>query len=191
MLIISIAGPYGSGTKLLAKAISISFRSNHVYILSQDNFRYRNLNSEYNGTEKEVDIPRMRFVIHKFQKMDPPYRIKKNDYWSNAEIEDVVERRPDLIIMEGTLVLHFPELLVLSNFNIYINTSLTKCLLKELTKAETKKNYNALELCNLYISHRKPLIEHFIIPSMKNADIILPGIERKIYIAGIIRHLAT
>eukprot|EP01060_Flectonema_neradi_P033409 TRINITY_DN5606_c1_g1_i1.p1 TRINITY_DN5606_c1_g1~~TRINITY_DN5606_c1_g1_i1.p1 ORF type:complete len:247 (+),score=52.81 TRINITY_DN5606_c1_g1_i1:55-795(+) len=103
-----------------------------------------------------ADIPKYSFVTH--QRLD-----------ETEVIEDV-----DVVIFEGILSLHEPEIRKLLDITIFVDTDLDTCLARRIRRDMAERGRTVDSVLEQYEKTVKPSYENFIGPLRRHADVIIP-----------------
>lgn len=97
------------------------------------------------------------------------------DYVGFTRSEDCVTVDPcPVIIVEGMLVLWYPQLRELLDLKVYIDTADDERLIRRIRRDIQERGRSLSSILDQYQTTVKPMHEQFIGPSKKYADIIIP-----------------
>ncbi|MEI8199514.1 MAG: uridine kinase [Eubacteriales bacterium] len=115
------------------------------------------------------------------------------DYVGFTRSEDCVAVDPcPVIIVEGMLVLWYPELRELLDLKIYIDTADDERLIRRIRRDTQERGRSLSSILDQYQTTVKPMHEQFIGPSKKYADIIIPrGAENENGVRILKEHIRT
>ncbi|KAK7502256.1 hypothetical protein BaRGS_00006620 [Batillaria attramentaria] len=199
--VIGICGGSASGKTTVAKKIIEALDVPWVSLLSMDSF-YKVLNeeqheqaarNEYNFDHpdafdvpllaatlqrlkegKSIDVPVYNFTTHS---RDPHM---KTIYGANV------------IVFEGIMSFTSKELLKLMDLKVFVDTDSDIRLARRLKRDITERGRDLEGVLKQYNKFVKPSFEHYIEPTMTNADIIVPrGGENDVAINLIVLHVHT
>jgi uridine kinase len=80
----------------------------------------------------------------------------------------------DVIIVEGILVLHVPEIRDMLNMKIYVDTDDDVRLARRVGRDTSDRGRNIASVLEQYTKFVKPAFDQFVAPSRRHADIIIP-----------------
>lgn len=179
--VIGVAGGTASGKTTVCDKIIQRLHDQCVVLLSQDSF-YRGLTEEemrdvhnYNfdhpdsidknaileclATLKEgqsVDVPVYDFATHQRS-----HETRKVD-------------AADVVVIEGILVLHMPEIRELLNMKVYVDTDDDVRLARRIQRDVACRGRDVAGVIEQYTKFVKPAFDTFVGPSRRYADIIIP-----------------
>lgn len=97
------------------------------------------------------------------------------DYVAYARKAHTTTVQPhEVILVEGLLVLYYPELRDLFDLKVYVETDSDERLIRRIVRDTIKRGRTLDSVLQQYQSTVKPMHEQFIAPSKKHADIIIP-----------------
>lgn len=80
----------------------------------------------------------------------------------------------EVILVEGLLVLYYPDLRELLDLKVYVETDSDERLIRRIRRDTIKRGRTLESVLDQYQDTVKPMHEQFIEPSKKHADIIIP-----------------
>ena len=115
------------------------------------------------------------------------------DYVDFTRSNDCVTVDPcPVIIVEGMLVLWYPQLRELLDLKVYIDTADDERLIRRICRDTQERGRSLPSILDQYQATVKPMHEQFIGPSKKYADIILPrGAENENGVRILKEHIRT
>ncbi|XP_055381979.1 uridine-cytidine kinase-like 1 isoform X2 [Condylostylus longicornis] len=123
---------------------------------------------------RKVEVPVYNFVTHSRENHT------KTMYGANV------------IIFEGILVFHNPEVLKLLDMKVFVDTDADIRLARRLKRDISQRGRDLEGVLKQYSTMVKPSYANYIAPSMIHADIIVPrGGENKVAIHLIVQHVHT
>lgn len=199
--LIGICGGSASGKSTVARKMIESLDVTWVTLLSIDSF-YKVLNEEqrekcskceYNFDHpdafdfdllistlqrlkegKKVDVPIYNFVTHSRENRT------KTMYGANV------------VLLEGILAFHHPVILDMLDMKIFVETDADVRLARRLRRDICQRGRDVIGVLKQYINFVKPAFMHYIAPTMRHADIIVPrGGENTVAIQLIVQHIHT
>ncbi|XP_064629866.1 uridine-cytidine kinase-like 1 isoform X2 [Lineus longissimus] len=121
---------------------------------------------------KSVDVPVYNFTTHAREKHT------KRIYGANV------------VIFEGIMTFTNPEVLKLLDLKLFVDTDSDIRLARRLKRDITDRGRDLEGVLQQYNTYVKPAFEHYIAPTMKNADIIVPrGAENEVAVNLIVQHV--
>ena len=106
---------------------------------------------------KPVDMPQYCFLTH-----------KRKTETTRVDPKDI-----DTIIVEGILVLHFPELQDMFNIRIFVDAPKDICLMRRVMRDMAERGRSVEQVFTQYGETVRPMLQKFISPSKNTADVIL------------------
>lgn len=196
MLIIGIAGGTGSGKTTVVTNILKNLNTEEVLVISQDNY-YKD-HQELSLEERErmnFDHPRSidfdlltRHVLA--LKNGESIQQPLYSFFTHSRKEETILTHPkDVIIIEGILVLTYPELRDLFDVKIFVHADSDERLIRRIRRDIQERGRDLDEVLTRYQKTLKPMHEQFIEPSKSHADIIVPNMKKKNEVA--VRLLST
>lgn len=85
-----------------------------------------------------------------------------------------VEPRP-LIIVEGILVLHDPDLRAAAHYRVYVHTADDLRLARRITRDAVERGREVPDVLRQYLGTVRPMHERFVSPSRAWADLVVSG----------------
>ncbi|KAM8713844.1 hypothetical protein ACLKA7_014070 [Drosophila subpalustris] len=199
--VIGICGGSASGKTTVAEKIIESLDVPWVTLLSMDCF-YKILNekqheqaliNEYNFDHPDAfDIDLLVDVLTKLKegrKVEVPVY---NFVTHGRESQTKTMYGANVIIFEGILTFHSPEVLKLLDMKIFVDTDPDIRLARRLKRDISQRGRDLKGVLKQYLNMVKPSYANYIAPTMAHADIIVPrGGENKVAIALIVQHVHT
>lgn len=197
--IIGIAGLSGSGKTTVAQQIIKAINTPWTVLLSMDNF-YKPLNKEMSESafknEYDFDHPdaldwdsvfnclknlkegnRTEIPVYSFSKHDRTDKIL-NIYGANV------------VILEGIYTLWDQKLLDFMDCKIFVDTDIDICYSRRLLRDIVQRGRDLPGVIKQWDSFVKPNAISYVLPTMNNADIIIPrGSDNSIAINILIEHI--
>jgi uridine kinase len=108
-------------------------------------------------------------------------RIPVYDYVNFTRSDSFISVDPHpVIIVEGVLVLWYPELRELLDLKIYVDTPDDERLIRRIRRDTQERGRSLSSILDQYQETVRPMYEQFVGPSKKYADLIIPrGAENK------------
>eukprot|EP01098_Paradermamoeba_levis_P000527 TRINITY_DN1055_c0_g1_i2.p1 TRINITY_DN1055_c0_g1~~TRINITY_DN1055_c0_g1_i2.p1 ORF type:complete len:349 (-),score=95.70 TRINITY_DN1055_c0_g1_i2:394-1440(-) len=180
-LIIGVAGGSASGKTSVCEKLIKSLAVKWVVVVSMDSF-YKPLTpqqlltvSEFNFDHPDAfDLDLMVKTLNKF-KEGKNVQIPIYDYKTHRRLTQTrTIYGADVILFEGILVLHYPELLDLLDVKIFVETDSDIRLVRRVKRDTVERARDYLSVLKQYEKFVKPAFDEFINPSKVHADIIVP-----------------
>ncbi|KAM1130112.1 hypothetical protein ACFX19_045504 [Malus domestica] len=196
---IGVAGGTASGKTTVCNMIISQLRDQRVVLVNQDSF-YHSLDAEklkrvheYNFDHPEAFDTELLLFCMEHLKRGQAVSIPNYDFKTHQAIEPTRKvNPPDIIILEGILVLHDPRVRDLMNMKIFVDTDSDVRLSRRIQRDTVERGRNIENVLDQYARFVKPSFEEFILPSKKYADIIIPrGGDNDVAIDLIVQHIHT
>ncbi|MCK4643539.1 uridine kinase [bacterium] len=175
--IIGIAGGTGSGKTTVARKIHEIMKQNMV-VIYQDSY-YTDMR-DIPVDERNYDHPNafdtdLLITQIKQLKMGEPIEVPIYDFKTHSRKEKTqfLTVAP-VVVLEGILIFHFPELRELMDFKIYVDTPSDIRLSRRITRDIKERGRDMDSVMKRYLSTVRPMHIEFVSPSKKFADIIVP-----------------
>lgn len=179
-IVIGISGGTGSGKTTLAKRISKAFGGDAL-LVSMDCY-YKDHNSlpfeeraktnydHPDAYDVELITDHIKALRRGESIMHPTYDFTKHlrcEEWERADSAKV-------IIVEGILVFAIPEIVELLDIKIFVDTDADVRIVRRITRDVKERGRNLDSVIKQYLTTVKPMHEHFVEPSKRLADVIVP-----------------
>ncbi|AOA62796.1 Uridine kinase [Komagataella phaffii CBS 7435] len=197
--IIGVAGTSGSGKTSVAKHIVKAINQPWTVVLSLDNF-YKVLTPEQHilaehaqydlDSPTALDFDLMLRCIGDL-KTGKPTQLPVYDFCTHSRTEKTTTiYGASVIVVEGLLALHHGQLLDLMDTKVFVDTDLDICMARRVKRDLIERGRDLEGILDQWDRHVKPNTIRYVIPSSKNADLILPrSTDNKIALDMIIRHI--
>lgn len=90
--------------------------------------------------------------------------------------ETVIVNPAPVIIVEGILIFHYPELRDLMDVKVYVDADADVRILRRILRDVNERGRSLQSVVDQYFSTVKPMHEAYVEPSKHYADIIVPGV---------------
>lgn len=179
---IGIAGGTASGKTTVCGRITQQLGGQRVVLLSLDEF-YRDLTPEEcaNITDVNFDEPAAFDVLGMAACLDGLRRcevveVPVYDFVTSKRDRTRTRRvnPADVVIVEGILVLHVPELLERLNMKIFVDTDDDVRLARRIRRDTVERGRDVEGVINQYTKFVKPSFETYVRPSKLIADVVIP-----------------
>ena len=189
-IIIGIGGGTGSGKTSLAKGILAEYGEGEVVVIEQDSY-YNDLShilyeervdQNYDHPDSiDIDL----FESHLQQLLDgKTIAIPTYDFSTHVRMDKTKPiTQPHVIVVDGILALHYPQLRKLFTIKIFVDTPADIRFIRRLTRDIHERGRTPESVNKQYLSTVRPMHEQFVEPSKYYADLIIPeGGENKVAI---------
>lgn len=188
--VIGLAGGTGSGKTTVARNLLRRLALDWIPILQQDAY-YRDLAdlAPAQRTVRNFDHPNSieidLFTDHLGAlKEGRPVERPVYDFRRHVRTAETVRIEPrDVILVEGILLFHFPDVRELLDVKIYVDTPSDIRLLRRIDRDIRERGRTFKSVSEQYVQTVRPMHEEFVEPSKRFADVIIPeGGENEIAI---------
>ncbi|MBX2858809.1 MAG: uridine kinase [Cellvibrionaceae bacterium] len=172
--IIAIAGGSCSGKTTIAKSLSLMLSSHHCDLVFQDNY-YRGLASIVNFDVPEaIEFELMAAHLQQL-KSGRSIAMPTYDFASHRRQQATREvKASSVIIVDGILILHAPELRDVFDFKVFIECSEAERRNRRLMRDCRERGRSEAEVLAQFNSQVAPLHDKYVEPSKQYADLIFP-----------------
>jgi len=199
--VIAVAGGTASGKTSVCDIIvrDLGLDQSRVAIISQDCF-YKPLSKadQLNVKEYNFDHPN----AFDFDLIDETFKDLHEGKAIKVPIYDYVthSRRPeatslcaiDVILFEGILVFYQSRLMKYFNIKIFVDTDADIRLARRILRDMASRGRDLQSVLQQYQNFVKPAFDDYILPTMKNADVIIPrGADNVVAIDILLQHIKT
>lgn len=180
-LLIGIAGGTGSGKTTVADNIVKRLALDSVTVITMDSY-YRDLADLPPARRDEANfdhpdsIELGLFVEHlSALKQGRPIDQPVYDFTRHVRTGDTVRIEPrEVVIAEGILLFHIPEIRDLLDIRIFVDTPSDIRLLRRITRDIRDRGRTLDSVAEQYVRTVRPMHEEFVEPSKRYADVIIP-----------------
>ena len=177
---IGICGGTGSGKTTLAKRLYDALEGDAL-LLSMDSYykhcpeipfeeRVKANYDHPNAFDVDLMVEQLRALKAGLNITHPTYDFTtylRKDEWKYAENKPV-------IIIEGVLLFAIPEVVDELDIRIFVDTDADVRILRRVMRDVNERGRSLESVVRQYIQTAKPMHEHFIEPSKRFADVIVP-----------------
>lgn len=178
--IVGIAGGTGSGKSTLAERMITGF-SGQALLIRHDNYyrdqshrsmeeRCKQNYDHPDAFEDELLMEHLGLLRSGLTVNGPLYDFATH---TRSTRQQKLEPR-ELIIVEGILALHNPELRELYDLKVFVDTDADVRVLRRLGRDMVERGRTMESVVEQYLSTVKPMHDQFVEPSKKYADVIIP-----------------
>lgn len=181
-LIVGIAGCSGSGKTTLARELTMQLSAT---LLPLD-FYYRCLSHlpPHQRALQNFDHPdslEHLLLVHHVEELADGRSIERPiyDFTTHTRIPDRTETIPpaQVLIIEGILALHYPELRALYDFSIYVNAPDEICLNRRIYRDVRERGRTEESVRAQFEATAKPMADLYVLPSAKFASVTVEGTD--------------
>lgn len=180
-VLIGIAGGTGSGKTSIARRLRHAYGNGEVTVIEQDAY-YRDLSHlpPEERARQNFDHPN---AIDSDHLADDLRRLLRGesidlpvyDFSTHTRQPDTQVVNPHhVVVLEGILVLHYPELRYLMDIKIYVQTPPDIRFIRRLSRDIKKRGRATQSVIDQYIATVRPMHEDFVRPSKIYAHLIIP-----------------
>jgi len=181
-LVVGIAGGTGSGKSTLARRLARRVGEDRCALLSQDNY-YKDLGHLSVAARSRVNfdhpdsIDSALLVEHvRALKKGQPVESPRYDFSRHARASGGIEiPAREVILVEGILVLAWPELVAEMEIKIFVETPDDLRLLRRMRRDIADRGRDVDGVLGQYQETVRPMHDAFVRPSKDRADLIVPG----------------
>jgi uridine kinase len=181
-LVIGIAGCSGSGKTTLARELTIqldaTFFPLDLYYRDLSHFpldHRHKLNFDHpDSLESELIIEHVRGLAAGQPINRPVYDFKTHSRVLGS-FDTIIPT--SVVIVEGILALHYPELLPLYHFSIYVNAPNEICLNRRIYRDMLERGRTEESVRAQFEATAKPMAELYVLPSAAHASITVEGTD--------------
>ncbi len=181
-IVIGIAGCSGSGKTTLARELTTQLDATlfpldlYYRDLSQFPLDTRHkLNFDHpDSLESELIIEHVRGLAAGQPINRPVY-----DFKTHSRVPDSFDTitPTSVVIVEGILALHYPELLPLYQFSIYVNAPNEVCLNRRIYRDMLERGRTEQSVRDQFEATAKPMADLYVLPSAAHATITVEGTD--------------
>lgn len=184
MFILGIAGSSGSGKTYLAQAIKEGLPRGRAVVITVDSYylSQHNLSPE-DRAKQNYDHPNSLelslLVQHlKDLKAGKVIEVPCYDYALHTRAEETVRvESTDYIIVEGILTYHLPEVRVLLDQKIFIDTPSNVCLQRRMARDVVERGRTKESVLQQWEETVLPMFKEFCLPGKQYAEAVWRGDE--------------
>lgn len=179
-IVIGIAGGTGSGKTTLAKRVHKAFGDNSAmlsmdcYYKSNDNLSYEErckINYDHpDSIDFDLLVEHVRALKEGKTIHHPTY-----DFTNHRRTNEWIETKSArVIIVEGIMAFLNPQILDMLDIKIYVDTDADVRIIRRILRDVNERGRSLDSVVRQYLTTVKPMHEHFIEPSKRKADVIVP-----------------
>ena len=199
--IIGIAGAAGAGKSRLARQLNDRLRatrsSSDVAIVNEDSYYRRRDELPFADREK-INYDHPAAIEHELLvehlaalRRGEAVEVPRYDYGQHNRHAETDRLEPaKVLILEGILILHIPELRELLDLKLYVDVPMDICLARRLRRDMVERDRSLDSVLQQYDTTVRPMFFQFIEPSKQHADLIIPhGGENRSALHVLLNHL--
>ena len=179
-IVIGIAGGTGSGKTTLARRIHKAF-GNDSAMLSMDCYYKPHDDLSFEERCKinydhpdSLDVELLLSDLKKLKSGETVYH-PTYDFSNHRRTDEWVETKSArVIIVEGIMAFQNPQIVDLLDIKIYVDTDADVRIIRRILRDVNERGRSLESVVKQYLTTVKPMHEHFIEPSKRIADIIVP-----------------
>jgi uridine kinase len=195
--VIGIAGCSGSGKTTLARELATQLNATlfplDLYYRDLSQFpldsRHKQNFDHPDSLESELFIEHIRSLAAGHTIQRPIYDFSTHSRVLGA-FEPITPTR--FVLVEGILALHFPELIPLYNFSIYVEAPHDICLERRIHRDMRERGRTKESVIAQFEATAKPMADLYVLPSQQRASMTVSGTDALDWsIIQILRELNT
>ena len=189
--LVGIAGGSGSGKTTLANEISSNYDQKKVAIIEQDSY-YINIPVINLKQKKKFNFDHPSAIdITLFEKdlksllEGKTINVPLYDFKTHSRLKEYSQLKPNhIIVVEGILVLHYPQIRELFSLKIFVDTPEDLRFNRRQKRDINERGRNEENIIEQYVNSVRPMHDKFVEPSKYFADEIILGENRPDEIIG-------
>ena len=181
-LVVGIAGCSGSGKTTLARELATQLDATlfplDLYYRDLSQFpldtRHKRNFDHPDSLESELILEHVRDLAAGRTIQRPVY-----DFRTHSRVHGIHDpiTPTRVVLVEGILALHYPELLPLYGFSIYVNAPHDVCLARRIYRDMRERGRTEESVREQFHATARPMAERFVLPSARHASITVEGTE--------------
>jgi uridine kinase len=175
--IIAVAGGSGSGKTTFAKKLKRLYKEGMISILAQDHYYIdQHHRFDHDGGEVNFDHPEsLEFSLLATHirelKANKSIQIPQYDFVSHTRSSETSYFAPTpVVLVDGTLILHAPELKHIFDLSYFIDTPEDVRFERRFNRDTKERGRDPEGVKNQFVHHVKPMHDLFVEPSKAHAD---------------------
>ncbi len=189
--LVGIAGGSGSGKTTLANEISSNYDQKKVAIIEQDSY-YINIPTINLKQKKKFNFDHPSAIdITLFEKdlksllEGKTINVPLYDFKTHSRLKEYRQLKPHhIIVVEGILVLHYPQIRELFSLKIFVDAPEDLRFNRRQKRDINERGRNEENIIEQYVNSVRPMHDKFVEPSKYFADEIILGENRPDEIIG-------
>ncbi len=181
-LVIGIAGCSGSGKTTLARELATQLDATlfplDLYYRDLSQFpldsRHKQNFDHPDSLESELIVEHVRALAEGEAIQRPVY-----DFKTHSRVAGAFQRiePKDVVIVEGILALHYPELVESYGFSIYVDAPHDVCLARRIHRDVRERGRTEESVREQFRATAQPMAELYVLPSAERATMTVEGTE--------------
>ena len=181
-LVIGIAGCSGSGKTTLAAELATQLEATlfplDLYYRDLSQFpldsRHKQNFDHPDSLESELFIEHIRSLAAGQTIQRPVY-----DFSTHSRVLGVFDHLTptSFVLVEGILALHYPELIPLYNFSIYVDAPHDICLTRRIHRDMRERGRTEQSVRDQFTATAKPMADLYVLPSQQRASMTVTGTD--------------
>ena len=183
--LVGITGGSGSGKSYFLKRLMSYFAPDQICLVAQDNYyRPRDLQPVDEKGVVNFDLPESidSARLHRdLLELRAGRSVHITEYtFNNPNLPArTLEFRPaPVLLVEGILVLHYPEIRSLFDLTLFIEARESVKLRRRIMRDEVERGYDLQDVLYRYDKHVSPIYERYIAPLRHEVDLVVPNNHR-------------
>jgi len=179
-IVVGIAGGTGSGKTTVARAVAGAFLDRAVmieqdcYYIDRGGVPFRDRKDLNFDHPDSIDVPLMMETLIRLKNREPG-KVPVYDFTTHTRKKEMIKVGPaDVIVVEGILLFHYPELRGMFDFKVFVQTDADIRLLRRIKRDLEERDRTLGSVFSQYLKSVKPMHEMYVEPSKLYADIIIP-----------------
>jgi uridine kinase len=180
-VLIGVAGGSASGKTMVAERVTTELGSRKVVIIKQDSY-YRDIShlsleerrkqnfDHPDAFDRELLHRQLRVLLEGGSIAAPVYDFRRHLRLKKTR----TVRGPQIVIVEGILILDDPLLRALMDIKVYIDTDADVRLIRRIRRDVTARGRTLDSVLDQYDRSVRPMHLQFVEPSKRWADVIIP-----------------
>lgn len=179
-MVIGVAGGSGSGKTTLAKKLYEAFGPENAVILGQD-YYYFDQSHRFDGDGGSVNFDHPSAIDSKLLashiralSSGRAIEVPRYDFATHRRLSETVTMSPKpWVIVEGTLILHWPEVRQALEYKIFISVDEATRYQRRLYRDTHERGRTEEGVYKQFTSQVKPMHDQFVDPSSAWADLVI------------------